>query len=334
MSLPDGIAVRALAPGDLDAVASIDAAIEGRSRRAYLQRRLAAALREPAAHVQRAAVGPGGDLAGYILARRFEGEFGRSRPGLRLEIVGVRPQVRRLGIGALLMSSLAGYARRHGIGELRTLVVWHQHEMLVWLEAMGFALAPDHVVDCAVPDGWRAERDDALGPRSDEAAGRELNYGTPEANDFERVQRVQCDVQAMRPQDLPQIVRIDRGITGRDRGAYMAAKLGEAMEDAGIRLSFTARVEGAIVGYLMARADLGDFGRTAPVAVLDTLGVDPAHGHVGVGHALVSQLFTDLGALQVDRVETVVACADLALLGFLYGVGFRPSQRLSFLRTL
>jgi hypothetical protein len=39
-----------------------------------------------------------------------------------------------------------------------------------------------------------------------------------------------------------------------------------------------ARSDGALVGYLMARADLGDFGRTEPVAVIDTLGVDPEHG--------------------------------------------------------
>ena len=67
----------------------------------------------------------------------------------------------------------------------------------------------------------------------------------------------------------------------------------------------------------MARADLGDFGRTEPVAVLDTIGVDPAYEHRGIGHALVSQLFANLEALQIDRVETVVAPTDLALLGFL-----------------
>ena len=84
----------------------------------------------------------------------------------------------------------------------------------------------------------------------------------------------------------------------------------------------------------MARADLGDFGRTEPVAVIDTIGVDPGYAHRGVGHALVSQLFANLGALRIERVETVVAPRDFGLLGFLYDVGFTPSQRFAFVRRL
>ena len=93
--------------------------------------------------------------------------------------------------------------------------------------------------------------------------------------------------------DLAEIVRIDRDITGRDRHEYMKHKLNETMVDSAIRVSLAARLEGAIVGFLMARADLGDFGRTEPVAVIDTIGVDPGYAHRGVGHALVSQLFAE-----------------------------------------
>jgi len=84
----------------------------------------------------------------------------------------------------------------------------------------------------------------------------------------------------------------------------------------------------------MARADLGDFGRSEPVAVIDTLGVDPEYARRGVGRALVSQLFANLGALRVERVETIVPLADLALLGFLYSMGFAARERLSFTRSL
>ena len=325
--------VRALKQEDLDAVVAIDEAIEGRVRRAYFQRRLTAALKEPALHVQLAAVDTNG-LAGYILARRTFGEFGRPLPGLRLEAVGVSPSRRGHGIGRQLMDALASYAKRHGLTELRTTAAWNGHAMVRWLEAMDFTLAPNQVVDCAVGDGYQAERGDALDLPASAVASSEIDYGTPEGNDFERVASAQPDVRAMHARDLPQIVRIDREITGRDREAYIAGKLGEAMDDSAIRVSLTASVDGAIVGYLMARADLGDFGRTEPVAVLDTIGVDPAYEHRGIGHALVSQLFANLGALQIDRVETVVAPTDLALLGFLYNTGFKPSQRLPFVRRL
>jgi ribosomal protein S18 acetylase RimI-like enzyme len=110
----------------------------------------------------------------------------------------------------------------------------------------------------------------------------------------------------------------------------MQGKFDEAMDPAGIRVSLTARRDGAIAGFLMARADRGDFGRSAPVAVLDTIGVDPDSAHHGVGHALLAQLCFNLEALHIDRLETSVAPRDLALQGFLYGAGFEPSQRLAF----
>ena len=325
--------IGALKQQDLDAVVAIDAELEGRVRRSYIQRRLDAALRQPQQHVQLAAADAQG-LAGYILARRTQGEFGRVETGLRIELVGVRPDQRGHGVGSQLMAALVDYGQRHGVAELRTAAAWNNHRMLSWLDAMGFTLAPNLVVECAVESGYRAERDDALGLPAAPTAGYEVDYGAPEDNDYERVERARCDVRAMRPDDLPQILRIDRQITGRDRQAYIGAKLDEAMDDSAIRVSLTARREDAIVGYLMARADLGDFGRTEPVAVLDTIGVDPAFEHRGVGHALLSQLFVILGALQIDRVETVLARSDLALLGFLYSLGFAPSQRLAFVRRI
>jgi ribosomal protein S18 acetylase RimI-like enzyme len=114
----------------------------------------------------------------------------------------------------------------------------------------------------------------------------------------------------------------------------MQHKLAEALVDSAIRVSLTARLDGIIAGFLMTRVDLGDYGRTEPVAVLDTLGVDPDCAHRGLGHALLSQLFVNLGALRIERVETIVAHRDFALLGFLYDVGFAASQRLAFVRRL
>jgi ribosomal protein S18 acetylase RimI-like enzyme len=326
--------VRAMTREDLNAVVAIDAALQGRQRAAYFERRLAAALRQPSVHVQLAAVDDQG-LAGYILARRIEGEFGRVSPALRLEVIGVRAQLRGRGIGALLFNSLLNYAQQHGITELRTAAGWRDHAVLRWLDAMEFALAPNQVLDCAVAQGYQAERADALELPRGLGTSPEVDYGAPSGNDFERIATLHCDVRAMRLEDLAQIVRIDRGLTGRNRDAYIAAKFGEAMQDSGVRVSLSALLDGAIVGYLMARADFGDFGRSEPVAVLDTIGVDPASAHRGVGHALVSQLFANLGALHVERVETVVETAtQLELLAFLIDTGFKPAQRLAFVRRV
>ena len=327
----DTLTIRALAPDDLAAVVAIDAAIEGRPRRAYVERRLAAALREPALHAQFAVVSGTGDLAGYILARLLEGEFGRSRRGLRLEMIGVRADMRRRGAGRRLTDALVQWAQRHGVHELQTSARWRDAEMLRWLDAVGFELAPSQILGLSVGRAKGEPEPDAaisLPPR------QEIDFGAPEANDFERRVLDQPEVRAMTPADLREVVRIDRSITGRDRGGYMAARFAETMGDSGLRVSLAARLDGAIVGYLMARADLGDFGRTEPVAVIDTLGVDSGYARRGVGRALLSQLFANLDALQVERVETVVAPDDLALRGLFQSAGLAPTQRLAFRREL
>lgn len=321
--------IRALTRDDLPAVVAIDAALEGRSRRNYVERRLAAALREPKLHAQFAACDERG-LAGYILARVLEGEFGRSEPGLRLEMVGLRDGARGHGGGAQLFQVLADWGRRHGIRDVHTTATWRDATMLGWLDAMGFRLAPSYVLDAGLRQAASREADEPVTLPRGHGPGGEVDFGAPPANDDERMALDRPDVRPMESGDLREIVRIDRGITGRDRGSYIAARVAEAMDDSAIRVSLTARRDDAIVGFVMARADLGDYGRAEPVAVVDTLGVDVGHSRRQVGRALLEQLFTNLAALQIERVETQVGSMQLPLLGFFQHNGFQPSQRLAF----
>jgi len=142
-------AARRLARSDLDAVVAIDALLEGQTRRTYFERRLASALREPEMHLQ-FAIDDADGLAGYILARVLEGEFGRASPGVRLETIGVRPDAKGHHLGRRLLDGLADGAKRRGIGDLRTAARWNDHAMLRWLDEHGFTLAPNLVVDRAL----------------------------------------------------------------------------------------------------------------------------------------------------------------------------------------
>ena len=324
---------RALAARDLDAVVAIDAALSGRSRRAYFERRLAAARRDPDRHLQLAVDGNGA-LAGFMVGRALEGEFGRSEPELRLEAFGVAPARQRLGLGALLSAALEGEARRRGLSQIRTAAIWREHQLLRFLDRAGYRLAGDHVLDCML---GRA----LLGSASEEPVQRDEpprdanDYGTPgPANDFEPLARDTADISMLKESDLEGIARIDRRLTGRDRRGYLCRTIGEALADSGLRVSLAARVDEGIAGYLMARLDYGDYGRTEPAAVIDTVGVDPLRAHHGIGRALLSQLFVNLRALGVERVETDVAAGDLDLMGFFSRAGFAPSERLSFVKRL
>jgi len=299
--VPTAPQVRRLAPGDLDAVVRADAALAGRTRRAYFERRLAVALRQPELHVQYAAL-RGGAFAGHALARVLAGEFGRAAPALRVEVISVARASQGRGVGRALHRALEGAARQRDIGELRTVAAWRDHGMLRFLDAMGYELAASHVLEHPAEGGAAP------------AVGVQLS--------------------ALSARDLDDVVRIDREVTGRDRRAYMRQALDEALRESGARISLAARVDGALVGFLMARADLGDFGRTEPVAVLDTIGVAPSLGRRGVGRAMLGQLLANLATLRIERVETVVDAGACELLGFFERAGFEPAQRLAFVRLL
>ncbi len=162
----------------------------------------------------------------------------------------------------------------------------------------------------------------------------ESDYSDPNSDDFEALSRDTVPIRSMTADDLPHVVRIDRRITGHDRTSYFQRRMDEALEESGIRVSMVAELDGAVVGFIMARVDYGEFGHTEPEAVLDSIGVDPGYTHHLVGHAMVSQLLANLSALRAERVRTVVNWDRFELLAFLNHCGFQPSQRLSFTRRI
>lgn len=325
---------RPLGHSDLDAVVAIDAAASGQPRRRYLERRLAQAQRFPELHAQ-FAVEADGALAGFALGRLLEGEFGQTEPGLRLEVIGVRADTRGRGAGRNLVGALEAWSRRRGATEMRTTALWTQHAMLQFLDAGGWRFARHQVLDCALGEGGLGTSlETPVASPDDERPGDANDYSARSANDFEALARDLCEVRALGAGDLEGVARIDRRLTGRDRSTYLQHAIAEALGENGIRVSLAAIVDGSPAGYAMARVDLGDFGRTAPVAILDTLGVDPLRQGHGIGHALLSQLFVNLAALRVERVETMVALRELELLAFFVHAGFGPADRLAFVRRL
>jgi predicted N-acetyltransferase YhbS len=324
--------VRPLAPQDLAAVAEIDREVSGRERAAYFERRLQAARRAPQLHVQLAATQQGA-VRGFALARVLEGEFGRVKPALRLELLGVARAAQGGGLGLALGRALEETARKRSVRELRTSASWRQHALLQFLDRTGWSLGRNHVLDCAIAEAtWSGPRE---APVEAEAAPRDPNdYGAPAVGDYETLARDIAEIGVLKADDLAGMVRIDQRLTGRNRSLYLGHALDEALIDSSVRVSLAARADGALAGFVMARVDMGDFGRPSPVAVIDTIGVDPLRASQGFGRALLSQLLFNLGALGVERIETVVAPDAYDLLRFFLRAGLRPSERLAFAKHL
>jgi predicted N-acetyltransferase YhbS len=162
----------------------------------------------------------------------------------------------------------------------------------------------------------------------------EVNYSGEPAADFGPLARDRIPVRSMTANDLRTLVAIDRRITGRDRAPYFERKLNDALTESDVRVSLVAELDGVPVGFIMARVDLGEFGRVETTAVIDTIGVDPDYQSKGVGRALISQLLVNLGTLRVETVRTEVGWQDRDLLAYLDHSGFVPSQELCFEQTL
>jgi ribosomal protein S18 acetylase RimI-like enzyme len=331
-SSAESLEVRKLAPADLDEVVAIDAGLIGRRRQVYFQKRLDAALRQPKLHAQFAAV-KDGILAGYVLARRLTGEFGHTEAALRLEVIGVRSESRGQSIGRRLLAGLEAWARNHGVTEIHTTATRRDDQMLRFLDRAGFRPGRNQVLDRAVHAGPIGEWEVASAAVED-ARVPENDYSAPATDGFQALARDRVEVHSLTAHDLPAILAVDRLVTGADREQYLTDMLHEALADSAVRVSLVARRDGVTAGFLMAKTDFGDFGRTEPVAVIDTVAVHPQFVRQRIGGAMLSQLFVNLQALHVERVETVVAGDNTGLLGFFNRAGFAPGERLAFVKTI
>ena len=207
--------------------------------------------------------------------------------------------------------------------------------MIAFFARAGFTLAPRQVLERGTAGGLHGSM-----PKSDEPdpeiAQQRMDAGMPEHSDsggdgFVALAHDRTLVRSMTADDLVAIVKIDKALTGRDRRDYYQAKLKEVMDESGVRVSLVAEADERCVGFIMARADYGEFGRAEAAAIIDSIGVAPGSGRHGVASALLSQLMTNLEALHVETARTTVNWDNLALLGFLQRCGFRPAQQLVLL---
>jgi predicted N-acetyltransferase YhbS len=330
--------VRAMRAGDLDAVAALDARIGGRQRRGYFVRRLESAMRMPERHVQISAEDAAGNLRGFVLYRIEAGEFGADGRMAALETVGVLPEWRGAGVGRALVERAREILAKEGITTETTRADWRNHTLLAFLDRAGFALAPRQVLsfDLTRPRTTLENEADAaaLAAPGVQAEPQEIDYGRALSGIDASPARDRVPVRSMHADDFAALLRIDRHAMGRERDGYIRAKMMEALDRTGVRVSLVAELDGAPVGFVMAKMEFGEFGRTEPVVVVDTIGVDPPFRRVGVANALVSQLVINLRGLGVETIETEVAREQFDLLGFFYRWGFTPSQRLAFAHTL
>ncbi len=135
-------------------------------------------------------------------------------------------------------------------------------------------------------------------------------------------------VRTLVPSDLARLVAIDREFTGRTRKAWFEGKLKRALQEADLKISLGAEVDGILVGALMGSLAYGEFGHPEPVAILDTAIVEKPLVGKGIGRAMLEQLVKNLAALGIATIRTEVGWNERELLAFLERSGFVPVPRL------
>jgi len=315
--------LRSLLPEDLDRVAEIESRIAGHPRMGFLEKRFAVAAATPDGFITCAAV-DGGKLAGYGFARLQEGEFGIRGAVAVLDVIGVDPDAQGKGTGKAVIAEMERQMRKKNIGTLRTQIDWGNHGMIRFFSSAGFLLAPCQIIErdtSPLPEEVaevKTVKMDAKGQVHSSAGG----------NDYDMLARDRVMVRSLKKEDLAAVVRIDGKLTGLDRSAYYGAKFREMLIESGIRVSLVAEDDGIVTGFVMARVDFGEFGKVEKTAVIDTIGVHPAFGGSGIGHALLSQLLLNLSTLKVESVLVQVSQENFNLQRFLHARGFSQSQRL------
>lgn len=317
------IELRSLHPEDLEKVVSIDAEISGRSRRRFFEKRLEVALAAPDSLITCAATVEG-ELIGFSFIRIEEGAFGINEPVAVIDVIGVTSSYRKGGVATLMMEELERRMAKHGIRQVRTQIDWSDTGLTGYFSSAGFRLLPSMVLsrDCEVQPSFDEGDPEQQGPRDGANS------------DYVALFRDSIPVRSMEEQDLDSIIRIDQKLTGEDRTNFYHKKMHEMLDESGIRVSLVVEQDKSIVGFAMVRLDYGEFGQTEPSAVLDTLGVHPEFHHSGVGKALLSQLLTNLSALQVNSIQTQVDWRSFSLMEFLGRCGFEATQNLVLAKDL
>ncbi len=320
------ISVKPLSPQDLNAVVAIDKAASGVSRRGYFEKRLLAVINQPG---EFAFVGAYAKdrLVGFAFAKLVTGEFGKSGASASLDAIGIDQNFGLQGVGQKILDEVEAVLRHKGVTSLTSQINWDQWPVLSFFAHAGFRMAPGIVLNRTTSELPQELEDD---PADDI---NEVDFSSPDGDAGNALSHDRVPVRSMEASDLAKVISIDAKNSGSDRTDYYTRKYDDNANHAGVRVSLVAEQDDFPVGFIMARVDFGEFGRTNAEAVMDSLGVDPGFQGQGIGHALMAKLMVNLAILRVDTVRTEVNWQDVALISFFRSVGFEKAQCISLIKT-
>jgi len=139
----------------------------------------------------------------------------------------------------------------------------------------------------------------------------------------------------MTESDLEAILKIDEKIVKTSRLEYYQLKFERLFSSKDyLPTSFVAEDNGVVVGFLMGELYMGQFGIFQEVASMDTIGIDPAYQHRGVGKKLMDDFIDHLRQIGVNKINTLVDWNNAQLIHFFSANQFIPSRTINLERNI
>ena len=144
------------------------------------------------------------------------------------------------------------------------------------------------------------------------------------------------NIRLMKADDFDAVVRIDGQILEASRPEYYNFKFEKLFSSKDyLPVSLVAEKEdGTVVGFVMGELYMGEYGLFQEAATLDTIGVDPAYQHQGIGALLIREFLDHLSKVGVRKINTLVNWNDARLIQFFSANQFIPSRTINLERDL
>jgi ribosomal protein S18 acetylase RimI-like enzyme len=143
-------------------------------------------------------------------------------------------------------------------------------------------------------------------------------------------------IRLMQADDFDAVVGIDAKVLGTSRMEYYDLKFEKLFKSKDyLPTSLVAEEEdGTVVGFVMGELYMGEYGIFQEEARLDTIGVDPAYQHKGIGERLINEFVDHLKRIGVRKISTLVDWNDSRLIQFFSANQFCPSKTINLERNL
>lgn len=135
----------------------------------------------------------------------------------------------------------------------------------------------------------------------------------------------QSTIRPMGAEDLDRVIALDEHAGGLRREDFFNRRRQAMDRNPQSYFGLVSDGEDGVNGFVLGHVLTGEFGATRPLAVIDSIAVDPGRRGGGIGTALMQALKHAAGERGCAEIRTLADWSRQDLLGFFHATGFSPA---------